>query len=237
LVRGVLICLTACLLPAGCATLDTSGDGAESRPAVNNSQQLGLWSKRQRTLSTITQWQLKGRMAVRTSDQSGTATVVWDRSNDRDELDIFGPFGSGHVKISADASGASLTDSKQTINRASSIRDLLYQEAGWPVPFGELKFWMLGAPVPAARAEWKLDDSGRLVWLRQSGWIISFSDYQDRDGIELPRKLRLEAQPGTASLNLPDGQTSNELVVKLVINTITSNWMSNHGDLSSAGEN
>jgi len=221
----------------GCATLTGGRDDASSSAPSNSAQQLDLWSKRQRELSTITQWQLKGRMAVRSSDQSGTASVLWERGKDRDELDIYGPFGSGHVKISADASGASLTDAKQTINHAASIRELLYQEAGWAVPFGALKHWMLGAPVPAERAQWQLDDIGRIVWLRQSGWMISFEDYQNRGGIELPRKLRLEAQPGTASLILPDGKTSEELIVKLVVTTITSNWVSNHGELSSASEN
>lgn len=176
-------------------------------------------------------------MAVRTSQRSDTANVVWDRAGASDRLDIYGPFGSGHVRISADRSGASLIDASQTVNTATSIRDLLYQQAGWPVPFDALKYWLIGAPLPATQAEWQLDDKGRLTWLRQSGWFISFSDYRLNSGFDLPRKLKLEALPGTANLVFPDGKVSDELVVKFVINKISPETGPADDNLSSTSEN
>ncbi len=229
-------CICVTVLPAGCSTLEKSATETPTG-AVANSEQLRLWNQHLTSLSAVSQWDLKGRMAVRTSQRSDTASVIWHRGDASDRLDIYGPFGSGHVKIAADQSGASLIDASQTVNTAASIRELLYAEAGWPVPFDALKYWLIGAPLPATAAQWQLDDKGRLLWLRQSGWYISFTEYKRRGGLDLPRKLKLEALPGTASLTFPDGKVSDQLVVKFVISKISPNPGSNDDNISSASEN
>lgn len=231
-----ILTLASCLLLNACALIDKSPSQVV-QPTMPSSEQLRLWNQRLEKLSGITQWQLKGRMAVRTTQRSGSATVRWDRGAERDNLDIYGPFGSGHIRIKADASGASLIDASQTLSTADNIRDLLYEEAGWPVPFDALKYWIVGVPVPASKASWQLDADGRLQWLQQAGWMISYDGYQLRDGIEIPAKLQLEALPGTANLTFPDGQSSDQLKVKLVIKELTPRMAVNDDNLSSASEN
>jgi outer membrane lipoprotein LolB len=62
---------------------------------------------------------------------------------------------------------------------------------------------VLGLPAPGA-AERTLDEYGRLDRLKQSGWEISFLDYENHHGIELPGRVFINNHQAKVRLVIGD---------------------------------
>lgn len=166
-------------------------------------------------------WEIKGRLGVRTHKRGGQATIVWKRDGDDHNINLYGPLGGGRAVLVENASGAELKDSKKKTYYADNAEALLYQVAGWRVPFGAMKYWVLGLPAKQEAFEQTLDQWGRVSELRQSGWEIRFIEYRDYDGVELPRKMFLKSLAAREHITASgDGPGENDRVeVRLVIKT------------------
>ncbi len=173
------------LLVAGCAAVPT-------RPVVDSA---AVWASRRADLITLNAWDIKGRVGVRSGPKSGQATVIWERRDDAHSIKLFGPLGGGLVQLTQDASGAQLRDSKNKVYTAASAQDVLLDSTGWTIPFDDLKYWLAGVPAPGSADELRIDDFGRLEFLRQSGWEIRFIEYEQQARHELPRKVFLQRMP------------------------------------------
>jgi outer membrane lipoprotein LolB len=204
-----LIGLTA--LVSGCAT-------APSPPPVENPA--ATWEARQTQLRPITTWNIQGRMAMRTQEEGWQATLNWVREGERHRIDIIGPLGRGHLRLTRDNHGAELRDADQHSWRAENPELLLYRTTGWLVPLDGLNYWVLGLPLPDIAASQELDPQGRLKTLAQSGWDIRFLEYTRYGSLELPSKLFLKRQ-GRGTNGIPAGDTTLE--VRLVIEHWTLN--------------
>lgn len=204
--RWALLALVVLL--AGCATT--------ARTPVADPD--ARWAVRRAELTRLDTWSVTGRLGVRTSDEGGSATLVWDRDRNVHRLELYGPFGGGRVRITQDASGASLIDSKKRQQTAATAEELLFRQAGWHVPFDAVQYWVAGLPAPGAVAAQTLDEHGRLETLRQFGWEVRFLDYRRDGGYDLPKKIFARALPGTAHLAADDGRDlGDRLEVRLVI--------------------
>jgi outer membrane lipoprotein LolB len=187
--RAAVVGLAA--LVAGCAV-------APQRPPVDNPR--AVWEARQSGLAALHDWDLSAKLGMRSSKKSGQATVVWVRRDGSHRINLFGPFGAGHVILTQDATGATLQDAKRHTYTAANARRLLLNTTGWDVPFDDLRYWVAGIPAPDAKAEISLDDWGRLSRLAQDGWDVQFLEYTRVGALELPQRLFIEqaaAEPAT----------------------------------------
>jgi len=159
-----------------------------------------LWDVQVRKLQNIDSWQIKARMAVRSQRKGGQATVLWKRRQTRHDLDLYGPFGSGRLRLQQDTDQATLVDSKKHHYTDRNLQRLLYRRVGWQVPFSSLQYWIVGlsAPGKSEKAQW--DEQGRLRSLQQNGWQIQYSDYRTVDQYSLPGRLQLDALPATREI-------------------------------------
>lgn len=200
----------ALLLLGGCASIP-------ERPPVGD--RAATFEARQRDLAPLNRWRLTGRIGLQTADEGWQATLVWVRERDEHKIDLMGPLGRGHMRLTQDAQGAVLRDADQRSYYAANGEALLLRTTGWQVPLKGLNHWMLGLPVPGVDADSELDDWGRLKRLRQLGWDIEFLEYTAHGVLELPSKLfmkrrevpRLAARAGTAPVE------NGELEVRLVV--------------------
>jgi outer membrane lipoprotein LolB len=176
------------------------------------------WNQRSADLEALESWDMKGRMAVRTEERGGSASVIWSRDGERHGIDLYGPFGGGRVHIEEDPRGATLRDSKGRVFEARNAAELLYRRVGWAIPFDELRYWLRGLPAPGERERFDLDEHGRLALLHQDGWEVRYLDYDVHDGFELPRKVFMRALPGTVHLIGEEGEPlGDRLDVRVVI--------------------
>lgn len=201
-------CLAAALVTAGCAFVPL-------RPPVDEPGE--AWQARVEAMREVNEWELRGRLAVRTEERGETVTMLWRRDGEEHYINLYGPMGAGRVILTQDADGATLRDSKSGVHHDESAEHLLYRVAGWRVPFQSMQHWVLGVAAPGSEHDKELDGWGRLISLTQNGWRIRFEEYHFIDGQDMPRRLVMNALPGTQHIVDDDAGESETIQVKAVI--------------------
>ena len=212
-VRHLVVALCVLLL-AGCASAPTAPTAPESSFELK-------WREHREQVSGIHQWNLAGRIGIRTDDTGGSANLRWKRGEGHDQIDLFGPLGGGRIRLDIDSAGARLRDSQGQNFFADSASEVMFKATGWYVPLEVLGEWIRGIPAPGAH-EREIDQAGKLISLNQNGWTISFNEYAPYQQALLPRKIRLSASEWVINELVSRNQISGkQLVVKLYIDEWT----------------
>lgn len=201
--------VAAIVLVSGCAVTQ-----AIRPPAANPHL---VFEQRVKAMAAINAWQVRGRLAVKTDRRGDTFNMFWRRDGDQHKITLYGPLGSGGVILTQDEHGATLVDSKHRTYHGANAAELLYQVAGWRVPFKSMQYWLLGVPAPGSAYQMKLDQWGRLAELTQRGWRIRFTAYDYDNGRDLPRKLVISALPGTQHIVGGEPGENQSIQVKALI--------------------
>jgi len=172
----------------------------------------------------LVRWELQGKLGVRTNDLGGAASLLWRRDGARHHIELFGPFGSNRVVIKQDNHSAALRDGANQTWRAKTAREVLFQSAGWHVPFEELTRWVVGLPAggDGEGENETRDAAGNLSMLREAGWTVRYlawDDAQNEFNLALPRTVYLSASPlVTAGLvHEKSGRPVERLEVRLAL--------------------
>ena len=186
--RGVLALLFASLSLAGCSFLNPDLD--ERLPAEKISVE-----DRQARLLSITSWEMQGRISVKSSRDGANATLIWEQEDEKSEINLFGAFGAGAVRIVQKPGEAVLFRSGEKALYGESAEQLLLWETGLNIPLYNLGSWLRG--LPGEGAEPLYDSYGRLRSLRYVDahdipWAATFERYREVDGYELPVRVRVE---------------------------------------------
>ena len=167
--RNALLC--ACLLLAGCATIN---------------EQTAL------TGPVGDAFHLSGRVSVKYGAEAASGKVSWQHEPAGYDLLITNPFGQGVARIVRRDARVTLTTSDQKVYEASDAEALTAEVLGWRLPLAGLPDWVRGRAATGALAQSRLDHLQRLTELRQSGWLVEFLDYNEASG--LPSRLRLSRE-------------------------------------------
>ena len=146
---------------------------------------------------------LTGRFLVRFREGASSGRVQWRHSDPVDDLLITSPLGLGLARITRTDSRFDLKTADGQSFEANNAEDLTESVLGWRLPLTGLPHWVRGRPKPDSAAQAVSDASGRVVELRQEGWLIQFEDFSN-------------AYPGRIHLSRPD------LDLHLVIESIAS---------------
>lgn len=184
------VCATLLLaLCSACATLQPT--------AVDQAAAAAKWRTHAAALTAISHFTLTGRAA---SGLGVKADLRWQQFDDqRFDIRIAGPFGAGAVVIRGTADDVEIR-TKDGIEHTSDPQAWLQQRAGWTLPIAGLRWWALGLPAPDAPAQIELNAQGQLATLTQAGWTLQYDEYQDVNGVALPR--RFEAKSAQIALKL-----------------------------------
>lgn len=201
-------CVAAVLFASGCALAPRAVED-DPRQAFN---------ERVEAMREVDEWELRGRLAVKTEKRGESISMFWRRDGREEHyINLYGPMGAGRVILTQDADGATLRDNDGEAHHDDSAEVLLYRVAGWRVPFESLQHWVLGVPAPGSRYEMELDDWGRLASLTQNGWRIEFDAYHYIDGQDMPRRLVMNALPGTEHIVGDESGETATIQVKALI--------------------
>ena len=168
------------VLVAGCTT--TTRDAIDL-PAM------GSWQERNAVLGNLSDWQFRGRIAVKSGDDGFNGKFNWTQAGDRFDATVGGPLGVGTVRIEGDGRSVTLTDKDGDRTRLEDVEIELRGRYGWTIPVDSLRYWALGIPDPASPGVTELDDAGRLARLEQNDWTVQISRYQEGGGQLMPRIL------------------------------------------------
>lgn len=177
--------LLVALLLAGCAT---------TPPPATIDPEAG-WRLHAERVSAIVAWDIDGRLSLKTPEESARLGMSWRQSAEDFDLRLSAAFGQGVVRMHGDAGEVTLElpEGERLVER--SAERLLLRYYGWDLPVASLRYWIRGIPQPDVPAQQVLDDSGRLASLQQGRWRVSYREYTSVDGMDLPRRLRVES-PG-----------------------------------------
>jgi len=187
-----MLALLLMLLLSGCATQPAA-------PLLDAEALDRLWDSRQAQLSGLAGWQMKGRVAVKSDEDSWSASLSWQQQAETFDISFSSMLGQRMAQLKGDELSASLYLPDDRVLSAANVSDLLDDELGWSVPMGGLRYWLVGLPAPepepvlAATSELNkgLDEWGRLQWLEQSGWRIEYQRYHSAGILEVPKKMVL----------------------------------------------
>ena len=179
---SVLILLQGCIFKKQCSVLQTFTSEQEKQQA---------WIHHQQQILPVTAWQVTGRAGIRTAKKALSAGISWQQNHTRYLLMLKNPLGQPVLKLSGYPDHYVLQTSGNKPVTGSNVRQLVFDETGWEMPFDALSYWMRGIPLPEIPASTELNDQGRLAMLNQSGWKIIYSQYTCFGKYILPSRIRL----------------------------------------------
>ena len=149
------------------------------------------WRVRQQALSALNVWSLSGRIAIQTPTEGWHAALSWEQRGESYAIQLSSPLGQGAMQLSGDPAHVTLRTAAGE-DSAQDPETLLEKQLGWRLPVSGLRYWVLGLSDPGMPLEHQeLDDQGRLIRIRQSGWDIEFRRYAPGGRVDLPDKLFL----------------------------------------------
>ncbi len=157
-------------------------------------------------------WKYTAKVGVTTKERRDQASIDWRFADQSNAIRLFGPLGFGAVRIEYDQFGAVISDNKGVRHQGRNVESLINRIVGWPIPVEALSDWLFLKPKDSSPFRYQLDDQNQLFRLEQLGWQITYTDYRDYNGQQMPRKI-------TALRLLPEGH-QRAAKVKLV----TKNW-------------
>jgi len=151
------------------------------------------WSTRKAQLAQILNWQINGKIAVTTSQDSGSANIDWSQRAQNYTISLYGPLGANNVTLNGSANKVTMqTSNGQTVS-AGSAEQLLAQQWGWKLPVSYLKYWIRGLPVPNMPQQSRYDDAQRIATLNQGGFTVQYSDYTSKGSVDLPSRMTIQS--------------------------------------------
>jgi len=160
-------------------------------PPQQNANYRLSWKTRQRQLRKITNWQLRGYMAMRSPQENLTAFLNWKQQAKNYVIYLSGPLGIGTVHIYGKPGKFILQNAKGKQFVAKTPEQLVKQQLGWKLPISNLYYWIRGIPVPRVVATGYFDDCHRLTELNQQGWQIYYQNYTRVANLDLPNTIIL----------------------------------------------
>ena len=150
-------------------------------------------------------FRLRGKIAVRVdrADRAGrvgragreafTASFDWRQAGARYEIDLWGPLGQGHIRISGNGPALSVTDSRGETLHGARAGALMEQALGWSVPTTTLRHWVRGRYDPSTPAAIQgYAEDGRLKQFEQLGWTVRVQRWRDAAIGPAPGKIVAE---------------------------------------------
>lgn len=178
------------------------------------------WGLQQAANQNISEWLLKGKLAVKTGTKSESSTLRWTYGDNAQNIQLYGPLGSGRVIIDVGPGRAVLKDSKGRGIEGATAEEVLFERLGWHVPFAELAWWSRGLP-DGNTSEIEIDEKGLLKRLYHGIWKVEYLEYSKVESFLLPKRLEIVSEPGKLKAYDKHG---NYLGDQLQLVVIISRW-------------
>ncbi len=149
-----------------------------------------------RDSALLSDWQMSGRVSIKTKDDSNIISILWLQKNDDINLRLYGSFGKTYARLIRENGLATLTvDDKSYTD--TNAQYLLWRVLGWNLPIDEMIFWVKGIPqekspvVTNIEQQLKRDEQGYLLSFNYENWQAQYSKYKQFGSYRLPTKFKL----------------------------------------------
>lgn len=148
-------------------------------------------------VQAIGDWELTGKLGLRTANDSGSASVKWAQQIANYQINLSGPLGQKSMIITGTPDKVRLEQTGEPAQEAKTAEALIKKSAGWTLPVTQLAYWVRGVPAPKLRiTHLQQNESGLIAQLIQGGWRINYSNYRDQtfNGVILPLPGKITAE-------------------------------------------
>lgn len=148
-----------------------------------------VWEQHYRKVMLLDNWDISGKLAIRTDQQSASGTLFWLQRRDYFDLRVSGPLGQGTTRLTGHPGQIQLT-TPHTSLQADSPEQLMEDQLGWSLPVNNLIWWVRGLPAKGSRHHLQFNEDNRVSQLEQAGWSIKYQSYLELpDGTHLPARI------------------------------------------------
>ncbi|WP_441316778.1 lipoprotein insertase outer membrane protein LolB [Halomonas sp. hl-4] len=173
-----MACAVAVLL-AGCAT---------QAPQDESGRQAGDWEAQEAEVEALDTWTLVGKAGLRTPDENTSANLDWNQHPHYFRMLISGPFGGGRTVLEGSEGRFSLSNGDGQFE-AETPEALMEEQLGWSLPVRAMPDWTRGLPGDDDNYQLETDEFGFPSHLEQDGWEIDYREWEQYNGLWLPRRL------------------------------------------------
>ncbi len=161
---------------------------ASQSPVDESGRQAGQWERQQAEVEAFDTWTLVGKAGLRTPQENTSANLDWNQTPYYFRMLISGPFGGGRSVLEGREGRFSLTTSEGRFE-AETPEALMEEQLGWSLPVRAMPDWVRGLPGDHASYQLETDELGFPSFLQQDGWEIDYRDWEQAEGMWLPRRL------------------------------------------------
>jgi outer membrane lipoprotein LolB len=161
---------------------------ASQAPVDESGRQAGQWERQQAEVEAFDSWTLVGKAGLRTPQENTSANLDWNQTPYYFRMLISGPFGGGRSVLEGREGRFSLTTSEGRFE-AETPEALMEEQLGWSLPVRAMPDWVRGLPGDHASYQLETDELGFPSFLQQDGWDIDYRDWEQTEGMWLPRRL------------------------------------------------
>lgn len=146
----------------------------------------------QTPLAELNHWQVKARVAIRTPEESVSASLDWQKQAQNFDFHIFGMFGATYAHLTQAGHQATLLLPEDQTYYHQDAEQLLYQALGWDFPLDALSYWIKGLPSGKSGEAITRNDKQELSKILFKDWKVTFSRYGEYAGYQMPSRITAE---------------------------------------------
>lgn len=152
------------------------------------------WATHRERVDTLQYWQAEGKLALRSPEQSESASFQWAQKGTRTRVNLSGPMGVNATTLTSDGQVLEILQDGERSVWDISDPAAIERDTGWYLPVRALPHWLRGVPAPLYAVDELVLEHERLVRLQQSGWSIHYEEYARFDDYALPTRIRIDRE-------------------------------------------
>lgn len=170
------------------------------------------WQVHKEQLEALTVWRADGKLALRTPEQSQSASMSWRQTGVISRLQLSGPLGAAATSFYSDGQSLEIRQGNTVSNWDLRDTTWLERETGWDFPLMALPNWIKGLPAgDLVVEEIQLDDKRTMISkLTQDDWQIDYQAYATFGGFSLPTRMRIQRGDTTVNVIIRSWQLPKE---------------------------
>jgi len=141
-------------------------------------------------LSDLNHWQLNARVAIKTPEDSVTASLEWQKNQSLFDFLLSGAFGITIAHLVQQENSATLEIPDTDKLTHYDAERLLQQTLGWDFPIDALSYWVKGLPSGKPGEQVHYNEKGQISKINLDQWQIDFSKYRLYQGYLLPKMIK-----------------------------------------------
>ena len=139
-------------------------------------------------------WKITAKLGIRSKTNSGSVTLYWQQQQNRYHIRVIAPLGQGKGVLFGDNTFVTIERANKKTMYSDNPTELIEKSFGWLLPLEHLNYWVRGLPNPLLDvAETSYNTTGTIASLQQSGWSLTYTDYQIIDTwLSMPKRIRAQ---------------------------------------------